>query len=73
MISKFKQSTEQKDMKNEKQWDWLPCVYDFKQEYDGKEIIWNFSPYVMVSSGDDEVSNRLQYLLEQSSQFESFC
>ena len=43
-----------------KKWDWLPCIYDFKQEYDGKEIIWNFSPYVMLSGDDFNVSNLLQ-------------
>jgi hypothetical protein len=34
---------------------WLPCIYDFKQCTDGKEIVWNFSPYVMLSSGDPDV------------------
>lgn len=43
-----------------KKWDWLPCIYDFKQEYDGKEIIWNFSPYVMLSGDNFKVSNLLQ-------------
>ena len=39
-----------------KKWEWLPCIYDFKQTTDGKEIVWNFSPYVMLSSGDSNVS-----------------
>jgi hypothetical protein len=38
-----------------KKWEWLPCIYDFKQCTDGKEIVWNFSPYVMLSSGDPDV------------------
>lgn len=38
-----------------KEWEWMPCVYDFKQEYDGKVIIWNFSPYVMLSADDFNV------------------
>ena len=44
----------------DKPWDWLPCIYDFKQEFDGKEIIWNFSPYVMLSGDNDLVSNLSQ-------------
>lgn len=44
------------EKKNNMNWDWLPCVYDFKQEYDGKEIIWNLSPYVMISSGESNVN-----------------
>jgi hypothetical protein len=39
-----------------KKWEWLPCIYDFKQCTDGKEIVWNFSPYVMLSSGDPDVN-----------------
>ena len=38
-----------------KEWEWMPCVYDFKQEYDGRVIIWNFSPYVMLSADDFNV------------------
>ena len=39
-----------------RKWEWLPCIYDFKQCTDDKEIVWNFSPYVMLSSGDPNVS-----------------
>jgi hypothetical protein len=38
-----------------KKWEWLPCIYDFKQCTDGKEIVWNFAPHVMLSSGDPDV------------------
>ena len=43
------------DKKEQKKWEWLPCIYDFKQCTDSKEIVWNFSPYVMLSSGDPHV------------------
>jgi hypothetical protein len=51
---------------HKKKWDWLPCIYDFKQGYDGKEIIWNFSPYVLLSAEAFNVSNLLQDLRRRS-------
>lgn len=57
MLTEFTKNQQSKDKNH---WDWLPCVYDFKQEYDGKEIIWNLSPYVMISGADEKVSNLLQ-------------
>ena len=37
-------------------WEWIPCIYDFKQTKDCREIEWNFVPYVMLSSDDSSVN-----------------
>lgn len=52
-------STSQKEEEDDeviKKWEWLPCIYDFKQCVDGKETVWNFSPYVMLAAGDSNVT-----------------
>ena len=36
-------------------WDWLSCIYDFKQDLGDKEILWNLSPYIMLSAKSQEV------------------
>ena len=63
MIKQIQKHTLNTKSDSQKVWEWLPCIYDFKQEYEGKELIWNFSPYVLISDAYEKVSNLLQKLL----------
>ena len=57
-------STEdQLDDEDKNRWDWLPCVYDFKQDFCDKEVIWNFSPYVMLAAKQSSVKSFLNTFL----------
>jgi hypothetical protein len=53
-------NVESKESFEVEKWEWLPCIYDFKQCTNGKEIVRNFSPYVMLSSGDPDVKTLLK-------------
>ena len=55
MIKQIQKQTMNKKADSQKVWEWLPCIYDFKQEYEGKEIIWNLSPYVLISDAYEQV------------------
>ena len=46
----------QEETTDTRNWEWFPCIYDFKQITDCKVIVWNFSPYVMLSSREKDVN-----------------
>jgi len=64
-------SNQQGNVPQDKNWEWIACVYDMKRSTADSEITWNLSPSIMLTLpseveyffiGDKNCTNNLNFM-----------